>query len=296
MILDWMYENFGLVEYLLCIELVVLVSAGVFYQIAKLIARQDRRDPLVKFYRVFWQAFASPVSSVRELDLLQIQAMARAQGIVLAGDLDAKQLNQLDAPDLSGLEPISDPPPSASSSSSPTNENGSRVRSIGRTSSEVAERLGLKKESESREARFAHQQKHKRVSGSGKPVSPTLETSDDDQPIRVVREPESERTSSTRSSSDTSPTVSGRCHVRIEPFQPCNQVRGYEQGEVVIQVVHAPEDGQANGVIIDLLSRRIGVRPYQIVLIGGHYKIRKVFQVSGLDQSTLDQRLQQSSS
>lgn len=291
MILNWIYENFGLVEYLLCVELVVLVSAGMFYQIARWIARQDRRDPLVKFYRVFWQAFWSPVTPVRQLDLLQIQAMARARGVLLTGDLDATQLSRLDAPDLSVLEQASDQLSSASSSESPTDETGSRVRNIGRTSSEVAERLGVTKESESREARFAQQQKQKRVSEHLESIDPTKELSDEDRPIRIIHEPESGPMSSTRSSSDIFRTAVGRCHVRVEPFQSRNQIRGYEQGEVVVQITHAPEDGQANGVIIDLLAQRIGVRPYQIALVGGHYKIRKVFQVSGLDQTTLDQRL-----
>lgn len=294
MILNWIYENFGLLEYLLCIELVVLVSAGIFYQIARWIARQDRRDPLVKFYRVFWQAFWSPVVSVRELDLLQIQAMARARGIVLAGDLDTEQLKQLDAPDLTGLEEITDPNPAESDAQHPADQPQTRVRTVGRTSSEVAERLGLKKQSESREARFIQKKKPQRDPKSLPNTDSETNVSDEDQPIRVVREPESRRASSARSAPDVSRAVFGRCQVRIEPFQSRNQIRGYEHGEVVVEVTHAPEDGQTNGIIIDLLAERISVRPYQIVLVGGHYKIRKIFQVSGLDQSTLDQRLRYS--
>lgn len=291
MILNWVWENFGLIEYMLCVELVVLLSAGFFYQVAKLIARQDRRDPLVKFYRVFWQSFFSSVTSVRELDMVQIEAMARASGIALAGDLDAKQLSRLDAPDLGDLDSLASLDPPATDD---LEEPKTSVRPLGRTGPEDSDRLRSRKDAESRELRFAREQKAKREAEAAAPapVKMPVERDSDDDRISVTRDTAApDRRKRDLPTADIKRAAVSRCNVRIEPLQKADRLIGYDNGEVVVEVIYAPEDGHANGVIINLLAERIDVRPYQIALVGGHYKVRKVLQVAGLDQPTLDQRL-----
>jgi uncharacterized protein YggU (UPF0235/DUF167 family) len=291
MILNWMWENFGLTEYVLCIELVILLSAGFFYQVAKLIARQDRRDPLVKFYRVFWQSFFSSVTPVRELDMVQIEAMARASGIALAGDIDSHQLSQLDAPDLADLDSLSSlaPPAAGGSDEVPTTQ----VRTLGRTGPEDSTQLRSRKDGESRELRFAREQKAKREAEAAAPATARVpvERDTDEDRISVARDTTPERRKRDLPTAEIKRAAISRCNVRIEPLQKADRLIGYDHGEVVVEVIYAPEDGHANGVIINLLAERIDVRPYQIALVGGHYKVRKVLQVAGLDQATLDQRL-----
>jgi uncharacterized protein YggU (UPF0235/DUF167 family) len=292
MILNWMWENFGLIEYVLCIELVILLSAGFFYQVAKLIARQDRRDPLVKFYRVFWQSFFSSVTPVRDLDMVQIEAMARASGIALAGDLDVKQLSRLDAPDLTDLDDLAAlAPPSTDDIETPQTQ----VRTLGRTGPEDSDQLRSRNTSESRELRFAREQKAKReaeAAAASAPAKMPVERDDEGDRISISRDTAApDRKKRDLPTAEIKRAAISRCNVRIEPLQKADRLIGYENGEVVVEVIYAPEDGHANGVIINLLAERIDVRPYQIALVGGHYKVRKVLQVAGLDQPTLDQRL-----
>src|SRR5687767_12377571 len=101
--IDFVWNNFGLIEWILVIIAVTLISAGLFYQVARLIARQDRHDPLVKFYRVFWQTFFSKVMSVKEIDLLQAEMYARDASLATAGRMDDDQLGNLEAADLGDM-------------------------------------------------------------------------------------------------------------------------------------------------------------------------------------------------
>jgi uncharacterized protein YggU (UPF0235/DUF167 family) len=285
MILDWIWSNFGFIEYVICIELVIMLSAAFFYQVAKLIARTNRQDPLVKFYRVFWQAFFSPVKSVRELDLIQIEIMARYSGLSVAGELDDKQLRQLDAPDLTSLDGLAD-----YSEKKPEADDGPKAIPIGRTGPESEDRVRPKPNAESRELRFARQQKEKREQQRQSAKLPP-DVDDDSERISVVQD--RERTHPSAPSPEVRRAATSRCQVRIVPFKGIDRIIGLEAGEVVIEVMSAPEDGQANAAIITLLAERLLVRPYQVALVGGHYKVRKTLQIAGLDQATLDQRLSQ---
>lgn len=271
---EFVWKHFGILEWLLVLQLVVLMAAGFFYQVAKLIARQDRRDPLVLFYRVFWRSFFSPVSSVKQIDLMMAESMARDLGLAAGGRMGEQQLSQLDAPDLGDLDALRTP-------DAPTPAEPPTAKPIGRTGAEDDPRLRSDDEvkkpnagaikpaaSESRESRFARKQRESRQ------AAPAPKKRDRDE------EPEERR------------AQTSRFKVRIVGFAKADRIVGQEAGEIVVETVHAPEDGQANGKIIELLSERIGVRPYQVSLVGGHYKVRKTLQVAGLDQPTLEQRLQ----
>jgi len=286
MILDWIYENFGILEYLFCIQIVVLLAAAFFYQVAKLIARTDRRDPLVTFYRVFWRSFFTGVTPMRELDLMQVEMMARRAGIAMAGDLDRSQLERLDAPDLTDLGSLE------SAFTAPGGSDGAGdpvAKPIGRTGPEDEDILRPKKNAESRESRFARKQREQKAADiAAEAAAPS------DEPIKVTRErPErAERPARGVDAVKEIPrAATSRFNARVVPFCTEDSIVGYQGGEVVFNVIYAPEDGHANGVIIELIAERIGVRPYQISLVGGHYKVRKTLQVAGLDQTTLDSRI-----
>jgi uncharacterized protein YggU (UPF0235/DUF167 family) len=298
---DFVWQNFSVLEWLLCIEVVVLLTAAFFYQVAKVIARSDRQDPLVRFYRVFWRSFFTGVTPMSELDHMQAEMSARAAGFVGVGDLDSSQLSSLDAPDLD----LGD----LASLAAPADETAgatprASVRPIGRRGSEDDERLARidevvrgKKPSESREERLIRESREAREKGESRSKPPAVEAHDsyvdDDAPIKPVREREAPAAPRTQQSVDAERSVKSKFGVRIVPFCNKDEIKGREHGEIVINVIYAPEDGHANGVIINLIAERIGVRPYQIVLLGGHYKVRKTLQVAGLDQATLDARLAQ---
>ncbi len=297
MILDWVYDNFSILEYLLCIELVVLLAAGFFYQVAKIIARTDRQDPLVRFYRVFWRSFFSAVTPIRELDLMQVEIMARNAGLSVAGDLDQSQLSQLDAPDLGDLDSLGTGGTADSEGGGPATPS---ARPIGRTGPEDDNILRPKKDAESRELKFARKQREAKaaameVAGTepdGDSIPMDVER-DDDEPIKVSRERGGRTAKDNLPTKEVPRAATSRFHARIVPFCEAESIVGYQGGEVVFNITGAPEDGHANGVIISLIADRIGVRPYQISLVGGHYKVRKSLQVAGLDQATLDARIMQ---
>lgn len=241
--IDFIWDKFGLIEWVLCIELITLLSAALFYHVAKFIARQDKHDPLVRFYRVFWQAFFSTVQSVKEIDLRQAEMSAREARLATAGRLRDDQLDNLDAPDLVEMGQVE---------STGTREPES-------VPSEILEAVGA----------------------------------DDDAPIQPVRSAPATRRApaGSNAAAEEQRSLKSTFDVRINGFAPTDRIVGREAGELVIDVTVSPEDGQANGIIINLVAQRMNLRPYQIALLRGHYKVRKTFQVSGMDQSSLDARL-----
>jgi uncharacterized protein len=58
-----------------------------------------------------------------------------------------------------------------------------------------------------------------------------------------------------------------------------------------VQVAAPPERGKANEAVAELLATTLGLRPNQLALVQGHTQPRKVFQVSGIDQASLDAKL-----
>ena len=277
---DFIWQNFGLIELLLCTELVILLTAAFFYQVARYIAKTDHRDPLVRFYRVFWQAFKMPVTSIKELDLRQAEYAARSAGLAAIGEVSGEQMSNLDAPDMVDLDAIAAPAASASTTlpdaPGTSDAPASRVQAIGRTGAESDPRLRTEPGGPSRELQFAQRDKPMPI--------------DDDAPLPVMREREAPPARG-RGAPSTQTAVSSTFDASITAFQPQGRIAGVRNGEVLIDVTCSPEDGQANGTIIALMAKHFGVRPYQIVLLRGHYKVRKTLQVTGVDQYTLDQRI-----
>ncbi|HEX8340758.1 MAG TPA: DUF167 family protein [Tepidisphaeraceae bacterium] len=284
---DYIWQNAGLLEVILATECVVLIAAAFFYQVAKIIAKTDRHDPLVRFYRVFWQAFKMPVSTIRELDLRQAEYAAREAGMVGLGDVSVETLSNIDAPDLVDLDEagaVLGPAPDAFDNEPPAT---TKVQPIGRTGGENDTRLRTKGEAvPSRERQFIERSKAAREEAAAPmPMA-------DDAPIPISRERDVTAAGPPpKSVPVTQTSATGNFDALINPFQPRSRITGRRYGEVLIDVTCAPEDGQANGIIIAIMSEQLGVRPYQIVLLRGHYKVRKTLQVAGLDQDILDAKL-----
>ena len=277
---DFIWQNAGLLEIVLGTELVVLLTAAFFYQVAKVIAKTDRHDPLVRFYRVFWTAFASPVNSIKELDLRQAEYAARAAGVVGLGDVSVETLSNIDAPDLVDLDEA------GVGSSTPDEPPPTMVQPIGRTGGENDTRLRTKGEAvPSRELQFTKRNKAARE-------EPPPLSLDDDNPIPISRERDVTAGPPRSNAVPVSQTnATSAFDVSINPFQPRPGITGQRGGEVMIDVTCAPEDGQANGIIITLMAQQLDVRPYQIVLRRGPYTMRKTLQVAGLDQQILNAKL-----
>jgi uncharacterized protein (TIGR00251 family) len=79
---------------------------------------------------------------------------------------------------------------------------------------------------------------------------------------------------------------------------PIKAVPGARRDEIVgplgdrlkVRVSAAPEGGKANAAIAALLAAALGVRGRDVVLVSGHTRPEKVFEVSGADAGAV-QRL-----
>jgi uncharacterized protein YggU (UPF0235/DUF167 family) len=76
-------------------------------------------------------------------------------------------------------------------------------------------------------------------------------------------------------------------NVKVVPFSERDEIVTIDRDGATVAVVSAPEDGRSNKAVIDLLARALGIKPYQISLIKGHYRAKKLVQIAGLDAAQL---------
>ena len=81
--------------------------------------------------------------------------------------------------------------------------------------------------------------------------------------------------------------MSATIAVTVVPFSPRDELVTFNGDGAVIKVTCGPEEGQANKAVIDLLSTVLGVKPYQLTLLKGHYRANKVVQIAGIDQAAV---------
>ena len=79
--------------------------------------------------------------------------------------------------------------------------------------------------------------------------------------------------------------------VKVVPGARRTRIVGRYGDALKVQVAAPPERGKANEAVIALLASTLGLRPNQLELLQGHAQPHKVFQVTGLDQASLDAKL-----
>ncbi|MGC4034261.1 MAG: DUF167 family protein [Tepidisphaeraceae bacterium] len=220
---DVIADNFGLLEAVLFLELTLLLTAIVFFYAAKIATKNNRHDPILRFWYVFWRAFSATVTPVRVYDSRIAEERARALGVVGIGELSPGQLAEMDAPDLGGI-----------------------------SADEV--------------------------------VSHTI--IDTPPPPATPRPSKSDATSATV-------VADGTLDARIVGRSDADAVLGRDGTTLVAGVRNEIEDGQANGVLVQLIAGALGVPVYRIVLLRGHYKAEKAFKIVGVDQAGIERRLRQ---
>jgi uncharacterized protein YggU (UPF0235/DUF167 family) len=82
-------------------------------------------------------------------------------------------------------------------------------------------------------------------------------------------------------------TRTSQINVKVVPFSERDEIVTIDRDGATVAVVNAPEDGRSNKAVINLLARAFGIKPYQISLIKGHYRAKKLVQIAGLDPSQL---------
>jgi uncharacterized protein len=79
--------------------------------------------------------------------------------------------------------------------------------------------------------------------------------------------------------------------VKVVPRSRRNQVVGVLGGALKLKVAAAPEDGQANGAVRDLLARALNISAAEIVLVAGQTQPRKRILIRGLTPGDIRSRL-----
>lgn len=212
------------VEWLVVSEIVLLISAGLFYGISLIVAPKDPDDPLSIFWRTFWRVFLRrrvkfkvALASLQHEKARQYDQMKQhgdVEGIkeLLREELDEHEVDDADLARL--LEADAD----------------QRASEVFDLDAEGAESPGLR------------------------------------------------------------PRVAA-LNVKVIPFAERDELVGIDKDGAIINVANAAEDGRSNKAVIQLLAGALGVKPYQISLLKGHYRARKLVHIAGLDQSALDAKV-----
>lgn len=66
-----------------------------------------------------------------------------------------------------------------------------------------------------------------------------------------------------------------------------NELDGLQDGMLRVSVTQAPEKGKANKAIIEVISRRLGLRKSRLVLLSGETSRQKRFLVQGVTPEEL---------
>ena len=192
----------SVLEWLVIIEVVLLVALGLFSLAGGFIAKSDPEDPIVIFCRTFWNTFLYPPMSVARKPGFDVRAKGKA------------------------------------SSSSGSEAKPERVR-------------GKKAKEQDEDAVYG----------------------------RVERGADGQ-------------IHTANLNVTVLPHSSTDDFLGRTSDGIELQVTGAAEDGASNKTVIQLVSKALGVKPYQVTLTKGHYQTRKSVSVTGMDQESLDSKLE----
>jgi uncharacterized protein YggU (UPF0235/DUF167 family) len=70
-----------------------------------------------------------------------------------------------------------------------------------------------------------------------------------------------------------------RLEVRVIPRARRNEVNGDRSGRLVVRVVAAPVDDQANLAVRKLVADHLGVRVSKVAIVSGHHSRDKVLRI-----------------
>ncbi len=79
--------------------------------------------------------------------------------------------------------------------------------------------------------------------------------------------------------------------VRAQPGARRNEIRGEQDGMLKVSVTQSPEKGKANKALVELLSKKLGLKRSQIELLAGETSHQKRFLISGIKPEELAGRI-----
>ncbi|HLJ11135.1 MAG TPA: DUF167 domain-containing protein [Planctomycetaceae bacterium] len=84
--------------------------------------------------------------------------------------------------------------------------------------------------------------------------------------------------------------------VRAQPGARKNGITGIHAGRLKVAVTEPPDKGKANQALIRLLAELLGIKRSQIILLSGAASSQKKFLISGIEMTTLQERLSEHAS
>lgn len=70
--------------------------------------------------------------------------------------------------------------------------------------------------------------------------------------------------------------------VRVVPRARQTEIRGVEQGALVVRLAAPPVDGKANKELVDFLAKQLGLRKSQVVIHQGEKARNKIVVLRGV--------------
>ncbi len=83
----------------------------------------------------------------------------------------------------------------------------------------------------------------------------------------------------------------GRLHVRIQPGARTSAFVGWYGDLPKFAIAAPPVDGAANEAAVAAIARELGLRPHQVRLVGGARSRTKRFEVDGMTDDEIVERL-----
>ncbi|MCB9933447.1 MAG: DUF167 domain-containing protein [Planctomycetes bacterium] len=81
--------------------------------------------------------------------------------------------------------------------------------------------------------------------------------------------------------------------LRVSPKSKRDRIAGEHGGALKLYVKDPPEKGRANEGVLRVLADALGIAPREIELVSGHTSQDKRVAISGIDEVTLRDRLEQ---
>lgn len=75
--------------------------------------------------------------------------------------------------------------------------------------------------------------------------------------------------------------------VKVIPRAHKNQIVGYENQVLKVRLTAVPEKGEANEMLIEILSEELDVPKSSITLVRGHASRQKIVEIHGIDEQLL---------
>ncbi len=80
-------------------------------------------------------------------------------------------------------------------------------------------------------------------------------------------------------------------HVRVSPRSSKNAVAGFKNNRLLIAVRAAPQKGEANAAVVEVLSAILSLAKSNLEIVRGHKSREKTVRIVGMSAAQITQKL-----